>query len=119
MSAYGIAHMRSVTMGPGIVEYLQRIDATLKPFGGRFLVHGATPEVVEGQWPGHAIVIEFPDTQRARAWYASDAYQAILSLRTDNSESDIIIVDGVSADHRATDVLSQTPAPSTRDVRAS
>jgi hypothetical protein len=27
--AYAVAHMRQVTMGPAIVEYLERIDATL------------------------------------------------------------------------------------------
>jgi uncharacterized protein (DUF1330 family) len=27
-------------MGPSIVEYLQRIDVTLEPFAGRFMVHG-------------------------------------------------------------------------------
>ena len=48
MPAYAVAHMRQVTMGPPIVEYLERIDATLAPFGGRFLVHGGKPEVVEG-----------------------------------------------------------------------
>jgi uncharacterized protein (DUF1330 family) len=36
MPAYAVAHMRQVTMGPAIVEYLERIDATLAPFGGRF-----------------------------------------------------------------------------------
>ena len=34
MSAYGIAHLRSVDFGPAIVEYLRRIDATLEPYGG-------------------------------------------------------------------------------------
>ena len=48
MSAYAIAHMRHVTMGPAVVEYLQRIDATLAPFGGRFIVHGGEVEVLEG-----------------------------------------------------------------------
>jgi uncharacterized protein (DUF1330 family) len=105
MSAYGVAHMRQVTMGPAIVEYLQRIDATLAPFGGRFLVHGGEVEVLEGTWPGFLIVIEFPDLGRARAWYGSDAYQEIVALRTDNSQSDVILVDGVGSGHRATDVL--------------
>jgi Domain of unknown function (DUF1330) len=40
------------------------------------------------------------------AWYESAAYQKILSLRTDNSESDTFLVDGVSEGHRATDVLT-------------
>jgi uncharacterized protein (DUF1330 family) len=103
MTAYAVAHMRQVTMGPAIVEYLERIDATLAPFGGRFVVHGGDFELLEGSWPGNLIVIEFPD--RARAWYDSEAYQAIVALRTDNSESDVIMIDGVGREHKATDVL--------------
>jgi uncharacterized protein (DUF1330 family) len=106
MPAYAVAHMRQVTTGPAIVEYLERIDATLAPFGGRFLVHGGPVEVVEGTWPGHLIVIEFPDRARADAWYRSAAYQEIVALRTGNSRSDIILAEGVGSDHRATDVLS-------------
>jgi uncharacterized protein (DUF1330 family) len=105
MSAYAVAHMRRVTMGPEIVEYLERIDATLAPFGGHFIVHGGDFELLEGSWPGNLIVIEFPDREQARAWYSSDAYQAIVTLRTDNSDSDVIMIDGVDRDHKATDVL--------------
>jgi len=97
--------MREVTMGPPIVEYLRRIDATLRPYGGRFLVHGGPLEVLEGSWPGTAIIIEFPDLDAARGWYRSAAYQEILRLRTDHSETDIILIEGVGIDHVATDVL--------------
>ncbi|CAN7321280.1 DUF1330 domain-containing protein [Mesorhizobium amorphae] len=105
MTAYAVAHMRQATLGPEIVEYLHKIDATLEPFGGRFLVHGGAVEVVENTWPGHLIVIEFPDRDRIRGWYNSPAYQAILPLRTENSQSDVIFVDGVEHPHKATDVL--------------
>jgi uncharacterized protein (DUF1330 family) len=98
--------MRQVTMGPAIVEYLERIDATLAPFGGRFIVHGGRVEVLEGSWPGHLIVIEFPDRDRASAWYTSAAYREIVALRTDNSDSDVILADGVDREHEATDVLT-------------
>jgi uncharacterized protein (DUF1330 family) len=105
MPAYAVAHMRRVTMGPPIVEYLERIDATLAPFGGHFTVHGGDFELLEGSWPGNLIVIEFPDREQARAWYDSDAYQAIATLRTGSSDSDVIMIDGVDRDHKATDVL--------------
>lgn len=114
MPAYAIAHMRRVTIGPAIAEYLERIDTTLAPYGGRFIVHGGDFEVLEGTWPGASIVIEFPDRGQAAAWYGSPAYREIAALRTDNSDSDIILIDGVDPGHRATDVLSaSTPTAST------
>ena len=108
MTAYAVAHMRQARMGPRIVEYLHKIDATLEPFGGRFLVHGGDVEVIENDWPGHLIIIEFPDRQHARDWYGSRAYQAILALRTDNSQADVVFADGVEHPHKATDILDQT-----------
>jgi uncharacterized protein (DUF1330 family) len=105
MAAYAVAHIRQVTIGAPIEEYLRRIDETLAPFGGRFLVHGGRIEVVEGSWPGHLVVLEFPDMDAARAWYRSPAYQSIVRLRTDNSDGDTILVDGVAVGHRATHLL--------------
>ena len=75
MTAYAVAHLRSVTLGPDITGYLERIDSTLAPFHGRFLVHGAKAEVLEGSWPGDLIILEFPDREPASAWYTSPAYQ--------------------------------------------
>ena len=37
---------------------------------------------------------------------AAQGGQEIVALRTDNSESDVIVAEGVSGEHRATDVLS-------------
>jgi len=109
--AYAVAHLNSVRMGPDIVRYLERIDATLAPFGGRFIIHGThVVAAPEGDWPGDLIVIEFPDREHATSWYASDAYQEILPLRTRNAEGLAIILDGVSPDHRATDVLDPASA---------
>lgn len=106
MSTFAVAHLREVRMGPPIVEYLQRIDATLAPFQGRFVVHGDKGETIEGDWPGFLIVIEFPDRGQARAWYESEAYQDILPLRLENALGSVIFVDRVAANHRATDVLA-------------
>lgn len=105
MAAYAIANVQSITIGPPIVEYLERIDATLAPYGGRFVVHGDPPEVREGEFVGDVIVIEFPELEAAVAWYESAAYREIVSLRTDNSDGWAILIDGVLGDHRATDVL--------------
>jgi uncharacterized protein (DUF1330 family) len=101
MAAYALAHLRTPQINDDVLEYIERIQATLDPFGGRFLVHGAQVEVKEGPWPGTVVIVEFPDAERARAWYDSPAYQAILPLRTNNIEGEAIIVDGVAPDYDA------------------
>ena len=101
MTAYAVAHLRSVDRNAEIVDYLLRIDATLDPFGGRFLVHGVLPEVVEGEWPGYLVLIAFPDRAAARAWYDSPGYREILPLRTRNSDGVTLLVDGVPDGYRA------------------
>ncbi|MGW6547412.1 DUF1330 domain-containing protein [Streptomyces massasporeus] len=78
-------------------EYLERIQDTLDPFHGRFLIHGPPAEVVEGSWPGSMVLIEFPGLAEAGAWYASSAYQRILRLRTDHIDGDVVLVEGVGA----------------------
>lgn len=107
MTAYAICHLEDVRVGPDILTYLQAIDATLEPHGGRFLVHGATPEIVEGDWPGDLVIVAFPAMDAARAWYRSPAYQAIVSLRADNARCRAMLVEGVAAGYRATDVIAR------------
>jgi uncharacterized protein (DUF1330 family) len=103
MTAYALAHLYDPDpFNPEVIEYIERIQATLDPFGGRFLVHGATVEVHEGEWPGTVVIVEFPTTDAARAWYASPAYQEILPLRTNNIDGATIVVEGVAPDYDPT-----------------
>ena len=68
-AAYAIAHLRTPQINDDVLDYLERIQATLDPFGGRFLVHGGKVEVKEGPWPGTIVVIEFPTHDDSQAWY--------------------------------------------------
>jgi uncharacterized protein (DUF1330 family) len=113
MSSYAVAILRDVNFGPEIVEYLERIDATLAPFDGHFIVHGAEPTMYEGELGGHLVVVEFPDRSHAEEWYDSAAYQEILPLRVENSSSTAFIVEGVDRDHQATDILVASTSPHT------
>jgi len=61
--------------------------------------------MLEGAWPGDVIALRFPDRVSATDWYVSDAYRKILPLRLNNAKGDIFMIDGVSEDHRATDIL--------------
>ena len=118
MGAYLINHLRQPgVLREEVLDYLDQVQATLDPFGGKFIVQGGQIDVVEGAWPGSAIVLSFPDITKAREWYKSPAYQNILNLRTDNLVGDVILVEGVAADHtpakfaeKIREMLARAPA---------
>jgi len=99
MKGYAIAHLRTPTGNDEVYDYLERIQSTMDPFGGRFVVHGPQVDVREGPWPGTIVILEFPGVEQARQWYDSPAYQEILPLRTRNIEGETIIVEGVRDGH--------------------
>ena len=110
--AYAICHLADVDFGSEIIEYLQKIDATLAPYDGRFIVHGGNLEVAEGDWGGDIVIIEFPSKDAARGWNESSAYQEILPLRTEHSLSLAGLLEGVPAGYQATDGLAAMLASS-------
>jgi len=48
VAAYALAHIRFVRIGPEITKYLERIDATLAPFGGHFSSTATRPRSLKG-----------------------------------------------------------------------
>jgi uncharacterized protein (DUF1330 family) len=100
MTAYALGQLRTrPPIHDDVFTYMERIQATMDPFGGRFIVHGETPDVREGTWEGDLILLEFPDIENARAWYDSPAYQEIKHLRADHVPGTIMLIDGCGPDH--------------------
>lgn len=107
MTSFAVATLRNVTLNDDVVTYLERIDETLKPYEGRFVIHGGEKHVKEGAPDFDLIVLSFPNLKNAEAWYKSADYQEILDLRVGNSQGDVFLIDGVGSDHKATDILSR------------
>ena len=90
-----MVNVRRIVENAEMAEYRRRVQATLDLYGGRFLVRGGPVEFREGAWkPERLVVIEFPSLERARDWYDSPGYQEIRQLRTQNSETDFVLVEG-------------------------
>lgn len=107
-SAYAIGLLQDLQFGPDIVAYLQRIDATLEPYGRAFLAHGARAEVMEGVFQGDCIIIAFPSMHHAREWYASPAYAELIPLRARHAQSIVFLLDGVKEPaYRADSLLAK------------
>lgn len=78
--------------------YVKLTPATLLPYGGKFIVRGGKTETLEGDWqPGRFVIIEFPSLERAQAWWASEEYAPAKALRQANSETKMIVVEGLEA----------------------
>jgi uncharacterized protein (DUF1330 family) len=72
--------------------YQQQVPPTIQQFGGRFIVRGGDIETVEGDPPNRLVVIEFDSVDRARAWYHSPEYQAILPLRLQHARTAFLAI---------------------------
>jgi uncharacterized protein (DUF1330 family) len=64
--------------------------------GGRFVARGGELAVLEGDWePSRVVILEFPDLDAAKAWYASEQYQAAKELREGAATLKMVAVEGV------------------------
>lgn len=70
--------------------YVQSVGPTLAPFGGKALLRGKADCALVGELTHQTVgIIEFPDLEAVKSWYASDAYQALVPLR--NRAADMTI----------------------------
>lgn len=91
--AYLIAHV-TVNDPERYKEYVRLDTPVVERFGGRFVVRGGEAEVLEGAAKDRHVVIEFPDMETARAFYASSDYQRAAAIRRATAESDLVLVEG-------------------------
>lgn len=76
--------------------YLDTVGATVAPYAPQSLVHGNTIDPLEGDAPqGNIVMLRFASMADARAWYGSDAYQAILKHRLSAAHNRAYLVEGL------------------------
>jgi len=79
------------------LRYKDMAPASIARYAGRYLVRGSPVQCLEGDWnPPRFVLLEFPDAERARAWWASPEYAPAKALRQASAGTDMILVEGVS-----------------------
>lgn len=92
MAGYLIANYR-ITNEAGYGQYIAAVGPTILAHQGEILVAGPGSEAIEGE-PGEVtVVLKFPSKEALRGWYDSPEYQAILHLRTDNTEGGLVFAE--------------------------
>ena len=96
MAAYIVSRVR-IDDAEAMQRYVRDAPATVRQFGGKYLVRGGAVEALEGVWEAdRMVVLEFESKQQALAWYHSDAYRPQRDLRQSSASAVILLVDGVS-----------------------
>lgn len=88
--AYVIGHL-TVKDPAKWAEYRSQVPATLAPWGAELVFRGARVALLAGEH-GHdsTVVIRFPDPAAVDGWYASAAYQALIPLRMQAADMELI-----------------------------
>jgi uncharacterized protein (DUF1330 family) len=96
MSAYVIVQI-AVEDPAAYERYKTLATPTIPAYGGRYVVRGGRSEILEGGWqPERLVVLEFPTTERARAWWCSPEYAAAKAIRQGCAETEMLLIEGTS-----------------------
>ena len=68
----------------------------IKKYGGKVLARGPDADRLEGDLSGIVMLIEFESKEAATTFYYSEEYQAAKAVREACSDTDFMIIEGVS-----------------------
>jgi uncharacterized protein (DUF1330 family) len=79
----------------GYEEYKALAPPSIAAFGGRYIVRGGASERLEGTWqPSRLVILEFPDMDRARAWWNSSEYAEAKAIRQRCARTEMLLIGG-------------------------
>ena len=96
MPVYMIVDVRKIRDKQKYAEYVRKVPATLRRFGGRYLARGGKTFAASGDWrPGRLVIVEFPSMQKFRAWWNSPRYRKIAPLREQSAQTNAVVAKGI------------------------
>jgi len=80
------------------LPYISAIPAFIEKHGGKYVVQGAEPTVMVGDWaPERMVILEFPSRQNAKAFLDDPDAQALFAVRRRTTTSKLVLVDELRA----------------------
>lgn len=94
MPAYIVSRV-SIEDSETMKAYMLDAPDTVEAYGGRYLVRTQDIEVLEGSADcDRMVVLEFPDRQKALAWYNSEEYRHLRQTRWSAASAQIVVLPG-------------------------
>jgi len=95
LTAYMIFTRESTQEQTALDAYRAKVRDTFDGYAYKLLAAYGTQQVLEGEPAEATVVLEFPSLAVARAWYDSDAYQAVAQHRLKGSRHRVVLVEGL------------------------
>lgn len=95
MATYIVFTRESTQDKAELDTYMSKVAATFVGHPIKVLAAYGPQQVLEGDAPEGVVIVEFPSTEAARAWYDGPAYQAVAQHRFNGSHYRAVLVEGV------------------------
>jgi uncharacterized protein (DUF1330 family) len=85
----------SVSDFGGFRKYIAEIPAFIARHSGKYIVQGAQPTTIEGDWkPERMVMLEFPARENAQAFLSDPEIHDLFKVCRDTTTSKLVLVDG-------------------------
>ena len=79
----------------GFMPYVATAPTYIARHGGKYIVRGAEPRTIEGDWsPARMVILEFPTRQNAEQFLGDPDFQELAKIRHRTTISKLVLVDG-------------------------
>ncbi len=96
MKCYLVLDLKIVDLKQ-FMRYVQNIPVFIKKYGGRYIVEGVEPTLLEGEWvPQRLVILEFPSRQAAEDFHSDPDVQPWFEIRRNSTVSNLIMAEGTS-----------------------
>jgi uncharacterized protein (DUF1330 family) len=96
MSTYIVFTRESTRDQQELDVYQANVAETFAGHPIKILAAYGPQQVLEGEAPEGVVIVEFPDTPSARAWYDSEQYQAVAQHRFKGASYRAVLVEGIA-----------------------
>ena len=78
-------------------QFREQVDLAMPAYGGKHVVRGGQPEVLEGSWqPSSLVIMEFADAERAKEFINSPEFTGLQEMRSRcTGNRNVVVVAGV------------------------
>jgi uncharacterized protein (DUF1330 family) len=95
MSTYVVFTRESTQDQDELSKYQSEVSKSFDGHPIKILAAYGPQQVLEGAAPEGVVIVEFPTTAAARAWYDSPAYQTVAKHRINGATYRSVLVEGV------------------------